>query len=212
MPLEALRQFIDALTRWEAVMREAPEVASERFVAVFEAALAALLDALRYEGFALHDEEPKEILRKAFTALWIDDAQLWLDMLADRNRLAHAQSEGLAPHRLFTYFAELHRIAEVIKARPHVPPVVQELAERIGHLPRVKRVILFGSRARGDNQPRSDVDLALEADDEEVIFTARRLVEEAPTLLEIDLVAWPEATDELRSEIESEGIVLFPRS
>lgn len=211
MPFEALKQFIGALTRWEEVMRQNPESASDGFVAVFEAGLTALLDALRHEGFALPGEDPKDILKKAFTALWIDDAQLWLDMLGDWERLLNRAPISIPLHRQFAYFMELHRIAEVIKARSDVPPAVYELAERIGRLPKVKRVVLFGSRARGDHTQHSDVDLAVEAEDGEIWPLATRFVDEAPTLLEIDLVWWSEATEELKSEIEREGIMLFSR-
>jgi predicted nucleotidyltransferase len=211
MSFEALGQFIDALNRWEGVMRQPPESASVGFVAVFETALAALLDALRHEGFSLPDEDPKDILKKAFTALWLEDAQLWLDMLADWERLSNREPTAIPPHRQFAYFTELHRIAEVIKARSDVPPVVHHLAAQIGRLPKVKRVVLFGSRARGDHTPHSDVDLAVEAEDEEARGLASKLVDEAPTLLEIDLVWWPEATEDLKKEIEREGVMLFSR-
>jgi predicted nucleotidyltransferase len=207
-----LKTFLDSLESWERALSRASARSSDAFPGVFLAAVAALQAALQYEGYALAGAEPKEVLRKAFAALWLDDAQLWLDMLAEaQSRQANAY-EPLPPHRTYAYFTELHRIAETMKNRPHVPSAVQDLAERIGRLPRVKRVILFGSRARGDNQPRSDVDLAVEVDDEEAVQRARRLVEEAQTLLEIELVAMPDATPELRTEIEREGLVLFPRS
>jgi predicted nucleotidyltransferase len=207
-----LNTFLEALEAWERALSEASAPATDAFPGVFGAAVEALLAALRYEGYALMDAEPKEVLRKAFAALWIDDAQLWLDMLAEAQSRPENACAPIPPHRTYAYFTELHRIAEVMKSRPHVPSAVQDLAERIGRLPRVKRVILFGSRARGDNQPRSDVDLAVEVEDEEAVQRARRLVEEAQTLLEIELVAMPDATPELRTEIEREGLVLFPRT
>ena len=41
--------------------------------------------------------------------------------------------------------------------------LILELARRLALHPAVERVWLFGSRARGDNFPRSDIDLAIEA-------------------------------------------------
>ncbi|MEB3222997.1 MAG: nucleotidyltransferase domain-containing protein [Candidatus Sericytochromatia bacterium] len=212
MSINRLNTFLDSLNAWERALSEASATASDAFPGVFGAAAEALEAALRYEGYALAGAEPKEVLRKAFAALWIDDAQLWLDMLTETQKRADHPREPIPPHRIHAYFTELHRIAEVMKTRPNVPSAVQDLAERIGRLPRVKRVILFGSRARGDNQPRSDVDLAVEVEDEAALQPARRLVEEAQTLLEIELVAMPDATPELRAEIEREGLVLFSRS
>ena len=56
------------------------------------------------------------------------------------------------------------------------------------------KVILFGSRARGDNQPRSDIDLAVEGGD---IRNFRFEIEEdAPTLLMFDIVDLSEKLNE----------------
>ena len=46
---------------------------------------------------------------------------------------------------------------------PALPEAVCRLVSRLGAEPSVHRVILFGSRARGDARPRSDVDLAVDA-------------------------------------------------
>lgn len=62
--------------------------------------------------------------------------------------------------------------------------------DKIKALPCIDEVWLFGSRARGDNQERSDIDLAIicpnatNSDWLEVIKT----IEEADTLLKIDCV------------------------
>lgn len=44
-------------------------------------------------------------------------------------------------------------------------PAIVQLVEQIGQLPYIKTIRLFGSRTRGDNHPRSDVDLAIECPD-----------------------------------------------
>ena len=41
--------------------------------------------------------------------------------------------------------------------------LIEDLAGRLARHPEVERVWLFGSRARGDNFERSDIDLAIEA-------------------------------------------------
>ena len=62
------------------------------------------------------------------------------------------------------------------------PEVISALAERIGQNTHVERVALFGSRARGDERERSDIDLA---------------------------VIGP---DHLRESITREGVALYERS
>lgn len=77
--------------------------------------------------------------------------------------------------------------------------------------PEVKQVILFGSRARGDAEPRSDIDIAVSCPS---VTPARwnvieEEVQEAETLLKIDLVRLEEASPPLRQEILKTGRVLY---
>lgn len=71
----------------------------------------------------------------------------------------------------------------------------------------VKRVILFGSRARGTNRERSDIDLAASGGDT-VKFA--EFVEEIDTLLSFDVVNLDESVDEnFQTEIDRDGIILY---
>ncbi|MFC1596026.1 nucleotidyltransferase domain-containing protein [Candidatus Margulisiibacteriota bacterium] len=73
---------------------------------------------------------------------------------------------------------------------------------------KTKKVILFGSRATGKYSVTSDIDLAVDTDDD--ISVIRGLLrEEIPTLLKFDLVDLKNANDKLRKEIFEEGIVLY---
>lgn len=93
--------------------------------------------------------------------------------------------------------------------------VIGFVATEAANRPWLSRAWLFGSRARGDGRPRSDFDIALEADGgspaERAAFSLR-LREEAPTLCEVDVV-WlaPSTPSELRERIDAEGIVLYRR-
>ena len=80
-------------------------------------------------------------------------------------------------------------------------------------MPPVERVVLFGSRARGDHGTRADIDLAIECPTAAMKDWARlwAMVDDAPTLLAIDLVRLDEAPLELREEIEREGVTLYVR-
>lgn len=90
----------------------------------------------------------------------------------------------------------------------------RHLIHRLAATPEVERVILFGSRARGDAEERSDIDLAIAAPHAtqrqwlDLVF----LLEEAETLLMIDVVRLEEAPDALKERILSEGIVLYERA
>ncbi|MDZ4858987.1 MAG: nucleotidyltransferase domain-containing protein [Candidatus Hydrogenedentes bacterium] len=98
------------------------------------------------------------------------------------------------------------------QAEEHQRAAVRKLVEQIAAIPCVRRVILFGSRARGDADDRSDVDIAIDAPGitrpewVAMLFAA----EDADTLLEIQLVNLEEAEGKFRESIEVEGIVLYP--
>lgn len=77
--------------------------------------------------------------------------------------------------------------------------------------PGVRWVRLFGSRARGDAQERSDIDLAVSCPDESDWLALLDAMEEAPTLLKIDLLRWEAMTGDLCDEVMTEGVVLFER-
>lgn len=74
------------------------------------------------------------------------------------------------------------------------------------------RVVLFGSRARGDHRPRSDMDIAFYGADTGYLAFAEAM-EQLPTLLEFDCVHITEHTSpELIHNIQKEGILLMSRA
>lgn len=94
-----------------------------------------------------------------------------------------------------------------------VPDAIVRLVARLGAEPSVHRVILFGSRGRGEAGPRADVDLAVEAPEASALDWLRlvEMAEEAETLLPIDLVRVEEAPPALLGRIRAEGRTLFER-
>lgn len=78
------------------------------------------------------------------------------------------------------------------------------LARRCG----LRQAILFGSRARGDNQERSDIDLAIcGGNTAEFIASAD---DEIDTLLMFDIVDLGKPVqEELLMEIRRDGVVLY---
>ena len=87
------------------------------------------------------------------------------------------------------------------------------LVERISQFDEVQRIVLFGSRARGDHQERSDIDLAVDAPgmDSRRWYDIVDLVEEAPTLLMIDLVRLDEARGKFLDRIIQHAVPLYER-
>ncbi len=92
-------------------------------------------------------------------------------------------------------------------------PIIQHIAEKLSQFPTVESVILYGSRARGDHRARSDIDLAVICPDatSRDWFDMTKIIDDARTLLKIDLVRYQKMQEEFREEIDREGIVLYER-
>lgn len=78
----------------------------------------------------------------------------------------------------------------------------------------LNKIILFGSRARGDNFERSDIDIAVEGfHDVMQWFDFKEDIENIPTLLMFDIIDLESDMIEpdIRKSIEAEGIVLYEK-
>lgn len=91
----------------------------------------------------------------------------------------------------------------------------RDLARRLGALPFVDVVWLFGSAARGTADFASDLDLCVSAPHAFAgeWSVAREVVEAAPTLRRVDLLRWEELalTDPLRPRVLRDRVVLYER-
>ncbi len=78
----------------------------------------------------------------------------------------------------------------------------------------VECIYLFGSRARGDAEERSDIDIAILCPDKDKAawFALLAAIEQAETLLEIDVVNFSEAAQTLQQRILDEGIKIYDAS
>ena len=73
---------------------------------------------------------------------------------------------------------------------------------------KMKRIIVFGSRARGDYKERSDIDLAVFGG--ETIKFSIEIEESVPTLLKFDIIDMEKPVQkELVEAINKEGVVLY---
>ena len=83
---------------------------------------------------------------------------------------------------------------------------IVELAQKYD----LQKVILFGSRARGDFQRASDIDLAVSGGN--VAMFAVDVEEETSTLLQFDVVNLDlDLQDKLLESIKKEGLVLYEK-
>ncbi|MGN0246610.1 MAG: nucleotidyltransferase family protein [Lachnospiraceae bacterium] len=74
----------------------------------------------------------------------------------------------------------------------------------------VDRLILFGSRARGDYHKTSDIDLAVTGGN--VVRFMLDVEDTTPTLLKYDIVDLDSSVQhELRESIEKEGVVIYEK-
>lgn len=74
----------------------------------------------------------------------------------------------------------------------------------------VKKVILFGSRARGDYHSRSDIDLAFIGGDASLFILD--VDEETSTLLNYDIVDLSKPVrEELLNSIHAEGMIIYEK-
>ena len=74
------------------------------------------------------------------------------------------------------------------------------------------RIVLFGSRARGDHRERSDIDIAVYGMPAEKRAAFSDAVDELPTLLAFDVVFLSETTDPaLLQNIQKDGIIIMDK-
>lgn len=75
----------------------------------------------------------------------------------------------------------------------------------------VNKIILFGSRARGTHNQRSDIDIAVEGGNFDSFYSD--IQNNAHSLLSFDIVRYDsKITDELKEEIERDGILIYEKN
>ncbi|MBF0310192.1 MAG: nucleotidyltransferase substrate binding protein [Magnetococcales bacterium] len=65
------------------------EGAVQRFERAFELAWKTLKDFLEENGLVIAPVTPRQVIKEAFAARMLDDAQIWIDMMLHRNLLSH---------------------------------------------------------------------------------------------------------------------------
>ncbi|HWQ25818.1 MAG TPA: nucleotidyltransferase substrate binding protein [Chlorobaculum sp.] len=65
----------------------------QRFEFSFEHAWKTMKDFLAASGIQINPVTPKAVIKEAFAAKIIDDGQIWIDMMLDRNLLSHSYDQ-----------------------------------------------------------------------------------------------------------------------
>lgn len=75
----------------------------------------------------------------------------------------------------------------------------------------INRIVLFGSRARGTNTERSDIDIAVYGGDFDSFYWDVK--EKVNSLLMFDIVqADSSVSNELKKEIQKDGVVIYEKA
>lgn len=89
--------------------------------------------------------------------------------------------------------------------------ILEEIIEISKKHNEISKVILFGSRARGDNGDRSDIDLAIYCE-ESISDFIEDIENNTTTLLEFDFSDMKSVNDELFIEqVNKEGIIIYEK-
>lgn len=93
-----------------------------------------------------------------------------------------------------------------------ISPPLQSLIQKIIEITKPTKLILFGSRARGDHRANSDVDLCVmkkscSEDDWNSLLIS--IQDDPHTLLKVDLVEFETLSKVYQDEISKNGVILY---
>ncbi len=122
---ESLANLERAVTRLEEALQAddsnalAVDGTIQRFEFALELLWKTLKRALAFEGVS-DVGSPRAALKAAFAAGWLEDEELWLGMLADRNRTSHVYDERMARNiydNIRRYAPAMRKALDGLKAR-----------------------------------------------------------------------------------------------
>lgn len=101
---ERFEDFCKALNKLNEAMQEEPteiviDGTLQRYEFTFELEWKTMKDYLEYMGIIDNLASPRGIIQKAFQANIIDDGEIWINMMLDRNYLSHLYDENKSRER-----------------------------------------------------------------------------------------------------------------
>ncbi len=117
-----LRSFGAALDRLDDALAQPKtewtrDSAIQRFEFTFELAWKAVATVAEAQG--VDARSPREAFKRAFALGWIDEEDVWLRMLDDRNRTMHTYNEAVAEEifkRLPVYAGALRALSKALSS------------------------------------------------------------------------------------------------
>lgn len=90
---------------------------------------------------------------------------------------------------------------------------INELIEYFKSKPEIEKVVIYGSRAKGNYRNGSDIDFAICSDDEKYFFRIAGDLDELPTPYKFDVINYKNLTDEdnIKKSIDEFGKVFYKR-
>lgn len=94
-----------------------------------------------------------------------------------------------------------------------IPPSIQRILDRAIAEFQPSKIVIFGSRARQDNRPTSDFDLAFFGvqDSKAWAHFAADMIAEPPTLWGLDVMQYEKVPMEMQASIDRDGVTLYVR-
>jgi len=93
----------------------------QRFEYTFELAWKTLKDYLIYGGIVFDQITPRMVIKEAFAARIIEDGQMWIDMLEQRNLMSHTYDrktfDDVIRNISQRYFAALEQVFTWLKQK-----------------------------------------------------------------------------------------------
>jgi len=89
--------------------------------------------------------------------------------------------------------------------------LLKQIVDAIVRCAHPKKIVIYGSRARGEFSETSDVDIAVECEEGEE-FIRNGIDDDVRTLLKLDIINLGEVDQKLREEIRNEGIVVYEKA
>lgn len=131
------------------------------------------------------------------------------------NWLVQSEKTGVGIARTGSYTGhgsrEVFFLRKVLDMQYNLPDRVFEELCSFAQKYSVNKIILFGSRARGTNTERSDIDIAVYGGDFDGFYWDVK--EKIYSLLMFDIVqADTSVSDDLKQEIEKDGVVIYEKA
>ena len=90
---------------------------------------------------------------------------------------------------------------------------IDELTEYFKSKPEIEKVVIYGSRAKGNFRNGSDIDFAIFSDDEEYFYRIAGDLDDLPTPYKFDVINYKSLTnnDNIKKSVDEFGKVFYER-